>query len=361
MNVHFSYRADRTPDLENEINQQIQKLTKRMRVFRPELVHLHGDIAPGSSKRNGGTSVSLNLRMPSGQIAATSIAEQPVSAVKDAFHDLIKQFNAHKDHLRNRRNWNRRTAPQVHGAAFEATVAAIKPEEAERGQARAAEEMKQQESPTATDGDVRLYLNTNMRNLERFVRRQLRLRTTAGDVPARLVSPEEVLDETVATALDENSQHPDLMSIEQWLYRIAIQAVDVVAERNRGEDGYHLEAPGGEQNVTGSDESYLQFHQPDDVMLVEDFIPDRSFSNPEQIAYSRESIGQVASALACLLPSDRDAFVLYALEGFTPAEIARISERSEEEVMKSVRSAQQALEARLSPDNAYRSLLRNVS
>jgi len=361
MNVHFVYRADRTRDLETEIDQQVNKLNRRMQVFRPELVHLHGDIAPGSSKRNGGTSVSLNLRMPSGQLSATSIAEQPVSAVKDAFRDLLAQLNAHKDHLRNRRNWNRRTAPQVHGVPFETTVASIKPQEADAAEARAVQSVAIAESPTATDGDVRLFLNTNLRDLQRFVRRQLRLRIAAGDVPANLVTAEEVLDETVATALDENSQHPDVMSIEQWLYRIAIQAVDVVAQRNRGEDGYHLEAPGGTQDVTGSDEDYLQFHQPDDVMLVEDFIPDQMFSNPEQIAYSRESIGQVAGALACLLPADRDAFVLYALEGFTPAEIARIADRSEEEVLKSVRSAQQSLDAKLSPDNAYRSLLKTAA
>jgi hypothetical protein len=46
MNVHFSYRDHRTPDVEKEINHLIDKLRKRLQVFRPELVHLKGTIEP---------------------------------------------------------------------------------------------------------------------------------------------------------------------------------------------------------------------------------------------------------------------------------------------------------------------------
>ena len=40
MNVHVSYKVPKTPDLEKEITHQIEKLRKRLQVFRPELVHL---------------------------------------------------------------------------------------------------------------------------------------------------------------------------------------------------------------------------------------------------------------------------------------------------------------------------------
>jgi len=42
MNVHISYKLPKTPDLEKEFNHQIEKLKRRLQVFRPELVHLRG-------------------------------------------------------------------------------------------------------------------------------------------------------------------------------------------------------------------------------------------------------------------------------------------------------------------------------
>ena len=40
MNVHISYKLRKTPDLEKEINHLVEKLRKRLQVFRPELLHL---------------------------------------------------------------------------------------------------------------------------------------------------------------------------------------------------------------------------------------------------------------------------------------------------------------------------------
>ncbi|HEY0565624.1 MAG TPA: sigma factor-like helix-turn-helix DNA-binding protein, partial [Terriglobales bacterium] len=259
--------------------------------------------------------------------------------------DLTTQLNTHKDHLRNRRNFNRKTAPQVHGVPFEETLASMKAPEP---------------NPQATDGDVRLFVNTNMENLERFIRRELRLRMAAGEISPNLVSIEEVLDETVANALDETAQHPDLMSIEQWLYHLALLSIDSVAKRNSSTGDVNIGEQRGTQNVSGTDDSYLQFHQPDEELYAGDFIPDQTRSDPEEIIYSRESIEQVGGALACLDKNDRDAFVLYAFEGFEVHDIARIAQRSEQEVTQSLHMARMALDKQLSPDNAYRNLLRKA-
>ena len=42
MNVHVSYRLHKIPAVEKDIQHQIEKLQKRLQVFRPELVHLKG-------------------------------------------------------------------------------------------------------------------------------------------------------------------------------------------------------------------------------------------------------------------------------------------------------------------------------
>ena len=104
MNVHFSYKASKNPETEREIQQQTEKLSKRLQVFRSELVHLHGVLAESATK-GGGITVSLNLRLPSGQMATQNTAATGVGAIKAGFHDLIHQLNAHKDLLRNRHQW----------------------------------------------------------------------------------------------------------------------------------------------------------------------------------------------------------------------------------------------------------------
>jgi ribosome-associated translation inhibitor RaiA len=94
MNVHVSYKVQKTPDIEREINQQTEKLRKRLQVFRPELVHLRGSVEQNSPRE--GFVVSLNLRLPSGQMAVQQNASAASAAIKGAFDDLSQQLNKHK-------------------------------------------------------------------------------------------------------------------------------------------------------------------------------------------------------------------------------------------------------------------------
>ena len=87
MNVHISYRDRKTPDIEKEINHLVGKLRKRLQVFRPELVHLKGVVEQNAPRE--GTTVSLNLRLPSGQMTAQTSASSATAAVKAAFDDLL--------------------------------------------------------------------------------------------------------------------------------------------------------------------------------------------------------------------------------------------------------------------------------
>ena len=78
MNVHVSYRLHKTPSVEKDIQHQIEKLRKRLQVFRPELVHLKGTVEENSTWE--GISVSLNLRLPSGQMAVQQAAPTAAAA-----------------------------------------------------------------------------------------------------------------------------------------------------------------------------------------------------------------------------------------------------------------------------------------
>src|SRR5260221_8644185 len=109
MNVHFSYRVHKTPALEREINHLIEKLEKRLQVFRPELVRLKGSVDESHTRKT--PTVSPNLRLPSGQMAAQESADTAVAAVKAAAEDLLHQLSKHKEQLRNSHKWRGRRHP----------------------------------------------------------------------------------------------------------------------------------------------------------------------------------------------------------------------------------------------------------
>jgi RNA polymerase sigma factor (sigma-70 family) len=324
MNVHIGYKIHKTPDIEKEINHQIEKLRKRLQVFRPELIHLKGSMEEASPR--DWTMVSLNLRLPSGQMAVQKSAANGTTAVKAAFDDLLQQITKHKDMLRSSHKWPRRRRTAVDkpepGVPFEQTLAAVQPS-------------------TISSDDIRSYVNANLNRLERFVERELYFRQTSDLLPEDSVTKEEVVDEVIARALSDGEK-PERMALEPWLYRLALRAMNDLANDSREfEPSLPLEQSARKQNVRASDEPELQFHQPDEMLNEESIIPDTRVATPEQVAYSDEMITLVEGALLGLSPRDRDAFILYGVEGFSLEEISSIVDRKPGEVRASIASARE--------------------
>lgn len=324
MNVHFTYKDRKTPDIEKEINHLIEKLRKRLQVFRPELVHLKGLVEQNSARE--GIVVSLNLRLPSGQMAVQKSAPNAAAAMKAAADDLLQQISKHKDILRNARKWPRHRVADFRPQSqvpFEQTVAAA-------------------QLPTASSDDIRSYVNANLRRLERFVERELYFRETAEELPPDLLTKDEVVDEAIARALGDGLEKPERLALEPWLYRLAILAIDDLSSSPEGAS-VHLEDSRRKPNVRASDEAELQFHQPDETLTGENVIADRRAATPEDIASSDEMITLVQFALEGASRGDREAFVLHAVEGFSEQEIAAITERNPDEVRSSIAKAREHL------------------
>ena len=327
MNVHISYKTAKAPDLEKQFNHHIEKLGRRLQVFRPELVHLKGIIEQSTSRE--GAVVSLNLRLPSGQMASQQAGPTGIAAVKAAFADLLSQLTRHKDLLRSnqrrrqlRRSVREQSLPSV---PFEKTPAAV-------------------HAPLASAEDVKSYVNANLSRLERFVEREVRFREVNGFLQSDLISTEEVVDEAIAAALGDEEERPELLSLERWLYRLSIRAINRIASGN-GEavTAVPLETSARKQNVRGSDEPELQYHQPDEMLLQSDVIADRRMATPEDVAASDEMIDIVNGALKGGSREEREAFILYAFEGFTLREISALSDRKEDQVRTAIEAARRRL------------------
>lgn len=343
MNVHISYKAGKTPDAEREIKHQIEKLQRRLQVFKPELVHLHGIV----ELENGHTAkVSLNLRLPSGQMAAQKSGENVLASVKNSFTELLSQVNKHKELLRGDWSWKRRA--QGKRQFIEPAMAPVQP---------AGKQAETQAQAKGQNGDIRDWINANLRRLERFVARELRYRVATGNIRGGQVSREEVIDEVMVSALSHEEEKPDGLSLESWLYRLALRAIRQLARDNSDMAEVSLDAPVGTQNVTGSDENVLQYHQPDDSLREESVIRDANVRTPEEIFASEEMVAQLDFVLHRTSPPDREVFVLYALEGFTVEEIVRITDLQPDRVRKSIQRVRERIQQDLPAQNELRQKL----
>src|SRR5579864_5662239 len=327
MNVHVSYRLHKTPAVEKDIQHHIEKLRKRLQVFRPELIHLKGSVEESTPRE--GTIVSLNLRLPSGQMAVQKSAPTAEAAVKTAFEDLLQQVNKHKELLRSSHKWQRRRneASQRHAPQmpFEQTLAAVFP-------------------PTVSAEDIRSYVNVNLSRLERFIEREIYIRESQELIVPDTLTKEEVIDETIAAALGNGQEKPERLALEPWLYRLALRALDELSRTDES-DGHavRLEESARPRNVKGSDEPELQFHQPDESITGATVIPDSRVATPEQILSSDETLRLIASSLRDLSSGPREAFILNAIEGFTIDEIAAITGHPADRVVTFISAARDHL------------------
>jgi len=335
MNVHVSYKAGKTPEVEHEFQHQIQKLRRRLQVFKPGLVHLHAFV---EQENRHNASSSLNLRLPTGQMAAQRSGQNAQAAVKAAFADLLSQVTKHKELLRG--HWSRESSRRA----------------GKREPARSPVVPTKAAPPAATvvENTMVNWINANLFRLQEFVDGELQLRVAAGQLREDQVSCEEVIDEVMVGALSEENGKAAWLSPESWFQRLALQAIHRLIKSNADTGNLSLDAPAGKQNVTGSDENVLQFHQPDDSLPEESVIRDASVRTPEEIVASEEMVAQLDLVLHEVSATDREAFVLYTLEGFTVEEISRLSGRSPELVRKSIQQARDKIQKKLPEQNRLR-------
>lgn len=327
MNVHFTYKLDKSPKVEQCLQTHIEKLGPRLHIFNPDMVSLRGLIE--EAPRSGFTA-ALNLRLPAGQMAARASAETIHAAIRIAFDDLTEQLGKHKEHLRSHYRYPRvrgverqRIEPQV---AFEDTMAAVKPEK-------------------ISTLDVTGFVNANLDRLRRYVERELRFRRDSGQRRLEEVSIEEVIDEAIANALDERRPRPEKIALEPWLYRLSRSAMDRLANQlASGAQPARLNQSEMHPSLDAADEEMLQFHHPDESVTNESsMIVDRHGSTPEDDALREELMAMVERALRGATPQQREAFLLFTLEGFRQAEIAAITERTPEQVHADISIAREHL------------------
>jgi ribosomal subunit interface protein len=111
MKLSISYKhIDSHEALEAQTQRSVEKLTRLLRCYEPDLIQLHGVFSQNPHKEEH--SFSLNLSLPTGAMHATGIGSNVRAACKKAFTELEAQVKKHQSRLRHDHEWKRKQRPR---------------------------------------------------------------------------------------------------------------------------------------------------------------------------------------------------------------------------------------------------------
>ena len=144
------------------------------------------------------------------------------------------------------------------------------------------------------------------------VRRELTYFEAGGSVPPGRLGIGDLVDATVLKGLERFETRPTEFSVGDWLLRLAYETVEEearAARRALPEDAASLEAEPEKpaEDPTEADQELSEFHQPDDVLRLEDLVADDSVTDPEREAERHELAQSLHRAIAQLPALGLDA------------------------------------------------------
>lgn len=310
MNVKIhSKNFDLLSSHEKLINRQTQKIRKWLPTFDPEIVDLSVSIE--NLPRGSQYRTSLVLTIPQRSIRVEELEDNPTSSLVQAFSELRRRVKKFKSQLNRERLWRKDIEP----AATPSTPAAWEVEET---------------------------LRDNLEKIENYLRREIYHQVISGTMPPGLMEPHALVDEVFLHVRANFLSKPASISIEQWVFQVVRETLSrQLDEIEEHRDERHVEES-ADQMDSWEDER-LNFYQPDESLMVEDLLHDGRSSNPEEILAREEVEDQLHRCIARLPKDLRESFVLFALEGFTSDEVAMMTGKSADVVVKEVESARNTL------------------
>ena len=274
--------------------------------------------------------VSLTCDVPGRMLAAQEERHNAEEAVRDAFVEIERQLEKHKETLSHSYLYKR----------------PARREELRRQKAEAfpAEERERELFSTVAE--------RHLKNLYNFVRREIAYHLATGGLLPGEITAEDMADATLLQAYGEFVKNPARREIRSWLIGLAVERVDAEVKRSKAERaGAHIEedipeTPPTEEVSTPGGE-IMDFYQPDEDRELEDVIQDMTAPTPEQILESRELQRYINRTLAALPRFWRRAFALHYVGGMPVAEIARMTDHTEPEVERHLEHAREYLRQRL--------------
>ena len=317
MNIRFSYtKIDKNEkrSLKEHVREANAALQEMLGSFDSDAVRLEGAVARHGNKPLYRT--RLKLLLPGKTLVAMEEADDGADAIRQAFAELRRQVDRFKHLSRNDHLWKRpRRRAQLNSLLT--------------GDASSDREQR------------KLYVELvqpHLSGLYQFIRRELAYRQAVGDLSPTDIRADEVLDAAIARGFDAFRDRPRQLEILPWLTGLAlgilqeeVQAHRIRERRVSTEDF----APDDAMDVSDDEDTQIyEFYQPDEVIRMEDIIPDPESDDPEEAEVLRERSLLIHRALAHLPPTWRQALLLADVHGMRESEVADILGQTSEQLQR---------------------------
>jgi RNA polymerase sigma factor (sigma-70 family) len=309
-----------SPDIKNRIEASVARIRKKAKSLAPDPVFLR--CAMEQVPVHKLFRVSITLDVPQKTLAAKEEAHDADAAIRAAFEEIERQLDAYKAARRGEQWWK-----QNH-----------KRKELRRLKIGGGESGNQ-------DRDWFFALvNPHLEKLNEVVRHVVAMMEARGDLPVG-TDPEDIVGAALVRAYDAFSKDPAQGDIRSRLVRFALKEIEAEVRRMKREREWGVpvehrvpEEPPPEE-VTRLGEDILYFYQPDEVLKVEDVVPDVETPSPEEQAAQHELQDCVRKALGAMPREWQQALVLRYELGINGAELARALGQPQAEVERMLDAA----------------------
>lgn len=309
------------------IEEKVSRLDKRVERFTPDEVFLRVLVESFGHKNYD---VSLTFEVPRKTLAAKEDSRELESAIRGAFAEIERQFEAYRTTMRGEPDWKR--------------------------VARRAELRRKKIEAVPDEADTESFfalINPHLNELEEFARHMVAYAEARGDLARDELTPEELVDETLVRAYREFAKDPARGEIRRWLTQLAAEQLEAEIKKSRFERNHVVyteetvpETPPTEEVSTIGEET-LYFYQPDQVLKLEDAIPDLKVPTPEEDVERKEVRQCLQEALATMPRQWRRILLLRYVDGLTGAELAKAAGMAEPEIERLLGYAREYLRHRL--------------
>lgn len=300
------------PDAETEkiIHRKIEKIERLLDRFNEDLLFLR--VKLDQAKKRKQFVVRLVLDVAGHYLRAKKEGPELGAATNDAFEALIREINKFKEFLRREPEFKRKVRPSYKETMLKANLK----EDVQEAFEKFVEEL--------------------MPRFYSFTLREIRNRMYQGQIKPGDIQVKDVLDEAIVVVSDsiKNKTVFKEKEIKNEIYRQIIHIINKWTKERRRQITL-LEKTIQPEEI---DTELYEFYQPDDIVRMEDIIPDTVETPDEEV--EEEEMQKAVDQVVSMLPDKwRQAYTLIELEGFSPEEVSMIQDRSVEEIKKEVEMA----------------------
>jgi len=308
MKFRFSYRKiDKAEKkaLQELVQEQQRNLQEMLGSLDSEAVGLEGRLEKHPQKRL--YRARLKLHLPGRTLAALEESDGAGTVLHAVFAELRRQLERQKHLMKNDHLWKRPRRRAELRNRFKETASG--------------------DAETQRREYLRL-IDPHLSALYRFIRHELAYHQALEELLPSEISAQEVLDAVVARAYERFPERPAHLEILPWLTGLALEVIGEELERHHVRErsiATEAWAPETPMDVTDDlDTEYYEYHEPEEVIRLEDLIPDPTTTDPEEAEAIWERNLAVQKTLARLPRRWRHALVLMDVMEMEAEEVAGI-------------------------------------